>query len=180
MRCESSGCGDAFIVLSALATNHWPLFLPVRNAANLTPQRHALRILPTSQDCGHDAGVAARVHHRDNPQGFFLGCVGNQVFTHQNEPQGARGEVRAAVALMGKSYEPAKGVKNFRDDPIGCVRVFLGKVIADIVEVGVGFQVERLAAAHAGCLRCAWVLAFSRAKASSPSMGFIRPLFSSS
>ncbi len=103
-------------------------------------------------------GAAACVHHGDNPQGFFLGCVGNQVFTHKNEPQGARAEVRAPVALMGKRYKPAKGVKNFRDDPIGCVRVILGNLIANIVEVGVGFQVERLAATHAG--GCA-VLGFS-------------------
>ncbi len=76
------------------------------------------------------------MHHGDNPQRFFLGGVGNQVFTYKNEPQRARREVRAPVALMGKRHESAKGVKDFGDDPVGCVRVFLGKVIANIVEVG--------------------------------------------
>ena len=44
------------------------------------------------------------------------------------------------MALRGKIYKPAKGTQNLRDQPIGGVRVFLGKVIADIVKVGVGLQ----------------------------------------
>jgi hypothetical protein len=56
------------------------------------------------------------------------------------------------VALKGKRDEPAKGIKDFRDDPVGRVRVFLGNVMAYVVEVGGGFQVKRLAATHArGC-----------------------------
>ena len=70
------------------------------------------------------------MHDRDHLERTFVWCLGNQVVTHQNEPQGARGEVWAPVAFMGKRNEPAEGVKNFRDDPIGCVRVFLGKIIA--------------------------------------------------
>jgi hypothetical protein len=42
------------------------------------------------------------VHHGDNPKGLFLGRVGNQIFAHQNEAEGPRGEVGALVALIWK------------------------------------------------------------------------------
>ena len=54
------------------------------------------------EDWGHYAGVAASVHHRDNPKRFSLGCVVNQIFTNKNELQRPRGGVRGFVALFGK------------------------------------------------------------------------------
>src|SRR6516162_7270796 len=77
---------------------------------------------------------------------------------------------------MGKEHQCANGVKDFCYHAVGCVRVVLCNVAAYVVQVPVGFRVKRVSA-HAGRLRSASVLAFRRAKASSPSIGFTLPLF---
>src|SRR6266852_2027340 len=136
--------------------------------------------LSASEDCGHDAGIPTSVQHSNHPQGFFIGRVGNEVFTYKSEPQGPRTEVRALMALMWKRHKRANAVKNLRHDPVGCVRASLCNVIAYVVEVGEGFRVERVAVVHAWRLRCASVFALRRAKAPWPSMGLTLPLFSSS
>jgi hypothetical protein len=135
---------------------------------------------PVSQDGGHDAGITARVDHRDNPQGLFLGCIGAQVFMDKNEPQRPRSQVRPPVSLMGKSHETAKGVKYLGHDPVGRVRVFLGKVNSECRRGRRRLPGEARSRYLCGRLRCASVFAFRRAKASSPSMSFAPPLFSSS
>jgi hypothetical protein len=71
-------------------------------------------LLPASEDRGYGARAAPSVHYRDNPQGLFLRCVGDQVFTYKNEAQRPRTEIRASVAPMGKNHKPADGVKNLR------------------------------------------------------------------
>ncbi len=79
-----------------------------------------------------------------------------------------------------KMHEPANGIKYFEHNPVGSVRIFACNVIAYIDEVGERIWVERVAAAYAAPLRSAWVFAFRREKASSPSIGFTPPLFRSS
>jgi len=93
------------------------------------------------------------MHYRDKPQGFFLRCVGDQVFPHKSKPQRPRTEVGATVAAMGKRHKPANGVENLQHDPVGCVRTLLRNEIAYFVEAGEGFRVEHLATAHSGRLR---------------------------
>jgi hypothetical protein len=70
------------------------------------------------------------VYNRDNPQGLFVRRVGNQIVADQKEPQRPGTEVRASVALMGKSQKPANGIENLRHDPVGGIPVFLRNVIA--------------------------------------------------
>jgi len=79
-----------------------------RSAEGLAPPCYLL--LSSSKDCSHHAGAAPSVQHCDNPQGFFLRRVGNQVFTHHDEAQRAGSEVRALVAGAG---ERNKGIQLF-------------------------------------------------------------------
>ena len=84
------------------------------------------------------------------------------------------------MTLLGKMHKATNGVQNFRDHPVSCVRVFLGNVVAYLVEIRESVRMKRVATAYVDRLRRAWVFAFRRAKASSPSIGFTVPLFRSS
>ena len=116
-------------------------------------------------------------HH---PQRHLIRCVHNQVFPYENESQRPRTKIRAAVTLVRKIDKPANDVKYFVHDAVGRVRVILRDVTADLVEISEGFRMERVPAAYAERLPCAWVFTFRREKASSPSIGFTPPLFRSS
>jgi hypothetical protein len=119
------------------------------------------------------------VHDGNHPERLFIRRVGNQVVPHADEAKRAVGKVRAPVATVGKRDQAANGVKDFCNDPVGCIGIVRRDIGAYVVEVSVGFRVKRLSR-HAGRLRSDSVLAIRRAKASSPSMSFTRPLLMSS
>ena len=64
----------------------------------------------------------------DNPEGLFFRRLGNQVFTHQNEPERPGGEIRALVALIGKRNHGANFAKNFLAHTTGGKRVIFRDV----------------------------------------------------
>ena len=59
-------------------------------------------LLAGAEDGGQDAGAAASVRDGDDPERLFVGRIGDQVFAHANEAQGARCEVGALVTLVGR------------------------------------------------------------------------------
>ena len=63
------------------------------------------------------------MHHREDPQGLLFRSVGNQVLACQSEAERTRGEIRAAMALIGKGNQPTNGCQNFRDHPVGSVEI---------------------------------------------------------
>jgi hypothetical protein len=71
----------------------------------------------------------------DNPQGLFVGRVGDQVFVNQKKPQGPLGEVRSFVALIGKRHSRGNGRQDFGDHSIGCVQVIGTNEFPNLVEI---------------------------------------------
>jgi hypothetical protein len=52
------------------------------------------------------------VRHSDNPQGFFIRRVRNQVIVNRNKAEGARGQIWASAALMRKAHQRPNGAKH--------------------------------------------------------------------
>jgi hypothetical protein len=109
-------------------------------------------LFAASQDRGHHARAAATVHNGHNPQGLFVGHVGNHIFPHQLETQRTRGQVRAAVALVGSMHQGTDGIKDLRNHPVGGIWIVGCDILADLVDVDVRFRVESVTA-HTGRIR---------------------------
>ena len=82
------------------------------------------------------------VHDGHNPQGPLVGRVGDKVIVYAPEEQGARGEISAAVALMGKRYKGGDSVENFVYDALSSIRTISAYVFGDFIEVDVSLGVK--------------------------------------
>ena len=82
------------------------------------------------------------MHDRHNPQRYFLRRVGNQIVPRGREAQRARGEVGAAVALMGELNERFNGCLNVVDRPISGKMVVFSDELPNGVEVNFSFRVK--------------------------------------
>ncbi len=82
------------------------------------------------------------MHQRYYPQGLCFERIGNQVFTHQSEPERLRGEIRASVALIGKWNQRANGGQNFRNHPVGGIEIIRTNEFPNLVKVSSGFRME--------------------------------------
>ena len=134
---------------------------------------------PAAKDRGQDAGIAPAMQDGNDPYRVFVGRVGNEVIVNADETQRAGCQIRTAVAPVMEGNKTADNIENIRYRPIGGVNIVLGYLIPNLIEVGKRFRVESVPA-HAGPVRRSSLFSRRRAKASSPSMGFTRPLFRSS
>ena len=94
----------------------------------------------------------------DNPQGLFVGRVGNQVFANQKKPQRQMGEVRSFVTLTWKRHCPGNGRQDFRDHAVGSVQVIHTNEFPNLVEVKAGLRMEGIPGHEPGCERRAAAL----------------------
>ena len=80
------------------------------------------------------------MYYGDNPQGLFVGRVGNQVIAYQNEAHRPRGEVRAPVPATWEGDKRINGGQDLRDQPVGGVEIVFSDEIPNFVKAS--FRVE--------------------------------------
>lgn len=114
---------------------------------------------------------------RHNPERALVRCVGDEVVPQQVESQRTRGQVRAAVPDVWRPGECTEGVEDLAE-AVGSVDAVFSDVFSNLVDVREGFRVESVTA-HAPERRCV-LFSRSRWNASSPLIGFTRPLLRSS
>jgi hypothetical protein len=136
--------------------------------------------LSASENSRHHARAASSVHHRDNPQRFSVGHVGNHIFVHRGKAQRARSQVRAFVALVRERDKGVDAGQNIRNQLVGGVEIIVGDKIPNLIKVPRRLQVEVVAAHEPYCDRRVALFSRKRAMTWSPGMGFTLPLSKSS
>ncbi len=148
-------------------------------AIKVTGTRSGRSFLTAPKKRGHHARVTAPMENGENPKRSLVRRVGDQIHTaHDMESQRARGQIGAAVPDVRRSGERSQSGKDIGDDTVGGVYVAVRNVFPNFSDIGERFGMESVTA-HAPERRCAL---FSRSlrNASSPSIGFTRPLLRSS
>jgi hypothetical protein len=138
-------------------------------------------LLPVSKDCGDGARAATSMQHCDNPQGLFIRRIGDQVFTNNDEAQGARCQVWAFVALMRKSHQSTDSFKHFLAKTPSPLRTILRDERPYFCNV-LGRKGVKVKTPRHGYSFLRTSSSFWRrlSKNASPSMGFTLPLLRSS
>lgn len=90
--------------------------------------------------------ITATTHSR-----FFIGCMGYQVIVNSDEAQRAAGEVRSAVACMGKRNHAANGGKDCINDPVYGFQIVSPDIFPNLVKIEAGFRMKRVAGHEPGC-----------------------------
>jgi len=82
------------------------------------------------------------MHDRDNPQRFFVGRIRNEVISRIGEAQRTRGQIRAAVTLVGKRNKRFDGRLNCFDHPISSKLAVFGDEFPNSVKINFSFRVK--------------------------------------
>ena len=87
-------------------------------------------------------GVAAAVDDGNDPEWFFIRCVGDQILANANEAQRAGRKVRACVAALGKCDQASNGFVNVLAHASRSKRVIGGDVFPDLGDILGGKRVK--------------------------------------
>jgi hypothetical protein len=158
--------------------------LAPRKTENTEPERWpspaCLQLLFSApQNSGDHPGASAAVNNGKDEKWVFIRRICNQKIAHTQESHGPCSQVGAAVSLMGKRNEVLNGLVNLFSHPVGGVLIISRDEFSKLVKIDVRLGMQNVAA-HARLLRRASLFSRNRANASSPSMGFTRPLLMSS